>query len=391
MIQLRSSFPNPPSSRKVTNSNPVRLMFLTTGLHIGGNERSVLILAQALNRAPFEISVAHLRNPGFVAEQLRKVGISVFNLRLERGLSFLARPRVTVLFRRLLHFHRIDVIHAYNFLPNLLGALAAWGTSARLIASRVQMPDRFSKIQHRWANRLVARQATFIHYNTWAGLCHTLECYVPSAKARLIPSPFPVPPDDARERGEQLKNRIGIHPDQLVVGFVGSLRPIKNPAMFVEIALKILEHRKDVMFLLAGDGSERARLEDRVRCEGQAANFRFLGWVNDTSAVFPALDILVLTSHSESPGIVIMEAMSHGIPVIATEVGAVPELVADEQTGYLIADCDVDASVKRICNLLDLDSLRDDMGRRARQIIKQSMGERTVIGEMERMYFEALG
>lgn len=145
--------------------------------------------------------------------------------------------------------------------------------------------------------------------------------------------PFIETPPDARTR---CRARLGLADDQFAVGFVGRFVPIKNLSMLLTAAAEACERVPELVVLLAGDGPLRGDLEaslDRLKMRGRV---RFLGWQDDLVSLYASLDVLALSSMNEGTPVAIIEAMAASVPVVATAVGGVPDLVEHDRTGLLV-------------------------------------------------------
>lgn len=121
------------------------------------------------------------------------------------------------------------------------------------------------------------------------------------------------------------RTALGLPPDQFVIGWVGRLIPVKGADLFLEACAQLSD--APVTASIVGDGVERGRLEHLSQWLGVADRVRFHGQVDDASRLFPAFDAFVLSSRSEGTPLVLPEAIAAGVPVVATTVGGVPDLV----------------------------------------------------------------
>lgn len=138
-----------------------------------------------------------------------------------------------------------------------------------------------------------------------------------------------------------------------LVGIVGRLVPIKNHDLFLRAAARVHKQRPEVYFALIGDGERRAELTALVAALGLAECVRFTGWITDVLPVYSDLDVLVLSSRNEGVPISVIEAMAAHIPIVATYVGGVPDLVPDPRYGALVAADDPEAMAAAILRALD--------------------------------------
>ena len=143
-----------------------------------------------------------------------------------------------------------------------------------------------------------------------------------------------------------------------------SLVPIKRPDRFVDAAKKLTPHHPDVAFVVVGDGP----LGDETRARGASVPaIHFAGWRRDIAPVFAALDIVVLCSDNEGIPLSLIEASASGVPIVATKVGSVSDVVIDNVNGVLVEASD-DALAAGIEKLLADGKLRDQMGNAGKKI-----------------------
>ena len=160
--------------------------------------------------------------------------------------------------------------------------------------------------------------------------------------------------------------REALSPDGLpVMVHVSNFRPVKRPVDCVEILARVLKQTK-VRLVMVGDGSERTNCVHRARCLGVSEYCTFVGKQPNIVDYLCASDILLLPSEQESFGLAALEAMAVQVPVIASRVGGLPELIDDGETGYLSPVGDVDKMADDAMRLLSDVKSRKEMGKRAR-------------------------
>lgn len=153
----------------------------------------------------------------------------------------------------------------------------------------------------------------------------------PEGKIRTIRLGFDLAPFlDNPHKGE-FRRVLEIGADVCLVGLIGRMVPIKNHLMLLEAARRVIQERPGVLFVLVGDGELRQDLEIKAAQMGISSHVRFCGWVRDLPPVYADLDVLALTSHNEGTPVSIIEAMAASVPVIATDVGGVPDLLGKRE------------------------------------------------------------
>jgi N-acetyl-alpha-D-glucosaminyl L-malate synthase BshA len=150
-----------------------------------------------------------------------------------------------------------------------------------------------------------------------------------------------------------------------VLVHVSNFRPVKRPVDCIEIFARVLKKTK-ARLVMVGDGSERTNCIHRARCLGVADECLFVGKQPNIVDYLCASDVLLLPSEQESFGLAALEAMACELPVIASRVGGLPEVVDDGETGYLSAVGDVDKMADDVVRLVMEKKFRRQMGRAAR-------------------------
>ncbi|MGW0828105.1 glycosyltransferase [Streptomyces sp. NPDC002845] len=150
------------------------------------------------------------------------------------------------------------------------------------------------------------------------------------------------------EHADQVRQEFRIPLNAFVLTCVANMRPIKNHLLLIDAASRVLARRPDALFVLAGDGPLRGQVLAEIDRRGLRDRVRFLGRVPQANRLVAASDVLLLSSHSEGLPVVVMEALAAGVPVVATAVGGIPELIDDNRNGILTRPGSPDALAEGI-------------------------------------------
>ena len=172
--------------------------------------------------------------------------------------------------------------------------------------------------------------------------------------------------DYARHPVDALRATLAPKGEPLLV-HVSTFRPVKRPADCIEILARVLRQGIGTRLVMVGDGAERTNLEHRARSLGVYDKCIFVGKQPKIVDYLSAADVLLLPSEQESFGLAALEAMACEVPVVASRVGGIPEVVTDGETGYLSEVGDVDKMSVDAAHLLSDATLRGEMGKRARE------------------------
>ena len=171
--------------------------------------------------------------------------------------------------------------------------------------------------------------------------------------------------DYARRPREGLRRELAPAGEPLLV-HVSNFRPVKRPVDCVEILARVRARGVGARLVMVGDGSERSRAEHRARCLGVERHCSFVGKQPRIVDYLSVSDVLLMPSETESFGLAALEALACEVPVIASRVGGIPEVVDDGLTGCLAEVGDIEKMSEDAARLLADDRLRHEMGRRAR-------------------------
>lgn len=174
-----------------------------------------------------------------------------------------------------------------------------------------------------------------------------------------------------------------------VLCHISNFRPLKRIPDVIEIFYRVHKKIESNLFMI-GDGPERAKAERLSRKLGIYEDILFLGKQDSLAQLLSCSDLFLLPSETESFGLVALEALSCQVPVIASRVGGLPELIEDKQTGYLFPVGDVEGMAQAAFELLQDDEKRKNMGKRGREIALKHYGKVQIVNMYEDYYREIL-
>jgi L-malate glycosyltransferase len=318
----------------------VSIAYVAHTLNPGGTERLVADMARAFARE-YDIRIVCLDEPGVWAEDLRSEGIPVHCVWRQPGFDPAVPLRLAGLFRR----WGTRLVHAHQCTPWFYAALSRLRYSApRLLFEEHGRfyPESDHRLR-RLVNRHLISRLTQEFVAVSADVGRRLARYegVPGHRITLVYNgTADAPRLDAVERA-RLRRDLGLESSDIVVGLFGRLDPIKNPLLLLRSVADLRKSGVPVRLLIAGDGPLRSEVERVVvdLCLGEAV--RMLGFRNDTRKLMQTLDVFALPSFSEGTSMALLEAMSAGVPAVATAVGGTPEILQDGVNGWLVPSDDL--------------------------------------------------
>jgi glycosyltransferase involved in cell wall biosynthesis len=344
--------------------DPIRVMRIITRLNIGGPAQHVVLLTAALNDADFQSTlVTGLvgAEEGDMTDYARAHGVEPVVIPwIGREISPKDDLRALLALRRLMARERPDVVHTHTAKAGWLGRLAAYTSGVPAIVHTFH-GHVF------WGYFGPAKTRFFIHLERLAARLSSVILTI-SERLRQDLIRFRIaPPDRIRVvplglelahlsethplRGEW-RRELGISTDSPLIGIIGRLVPIKNHALFLEAARLVREHLPEAHFVIVGDGECRDALQALTDQLGLAQSVTFTGWRRDLPAVYADLDVLVVSSRNEGTPVSVIEAMAAGVPVVATRVGGIPDLLQDGALGALTPSEDGSALANAVLAML---------------------------------------
>ena len=175
------------------------------------------------------------------------------------------------------------------------------------------------------------------------------------------------------------RQSLGLNPDHIIVGMVAALEPHKDPMIFIRAVDLVLQKRKDVSFVLVGNGSLWDEVESYAKENLPVENFKMLGFRTDIPEILHTLDIFCMSSKEEGLCTSILDAMASGLPVVATSAGGIPEVVSNGETGILTPIENAPAFADGVLNLISHETQAKQMGIKGLERVRSRFSiERTV-------------
>jgi L-malate glycosyltransferase len=339
----------------------------------GGTQRQMIELLARLDRTRFRVHPVCFHSDGSWFKRVADLGdpVALFPI---HGFRRPDTARQLLAFAWWCRTHQIEILQTCELYSNVFGLPGGALASVPLrIGSRRGFvePPGLQRLQ-----RASYSKAQFVVANSQAAAERLRIEQVDEEKIVVIPNGI----DPARFPARQYSGR----PTRVAV--VACLREEKRIDVLISAIPQIVASCPDTRFVIAGDGTCREDLATLARELGVLANIDFLGHRDDVSAVLSGADIFVLPSRSEAFPNAIMEAMAAGLPVVASNVGGIPELVEDGRTGHLVQPGDATALADSVIALLQQPQRLEEFGRAARRKVEQSYSFDRMVGQFEDLY-----
>ena len=347
-----------------------RLVLLIPTLDRSGAEKQFTLLASHLPQDEFEVTAIALTRGGPYAEALKSAGVplTVIGKRARFDPSTFWRLRSEL--RRL----QPDILHTWLFAANSYGRMCASVVPAAKIVVSERCVDSWKAGWQLWLDRRLINRTDRLVGNSSSVVEFYRELGVPSDRLQCIPNGIEIPPMaqtcDPAVR-ETLRNELKLPADAFVAGYIGRLAKQKRVEDLIWAVETLRQIRPKLFLVIVGDGPERQRLENFARDVGCLEHVRFLGHREDASRWLILMDVFCLASSFEGMSNSVMEAMSVGKPVIASDIPANRELVLQSKTGFLPKLADTVGFMQFLRCLMDEPGLCEKLGSAGRDRIEK--------------------
>lgn len=359
-------------------AQPTPIAIVMTSFDPGGTERQMIELAGRLDRSRWLVHLVCLNARG--AWRSTAAALAPIS---EFPISGFSRPdtcRQAFAFARWCARERIEVVHSVDLYTNIFALPAA--AFARV---PVRIGSRRGLNTDRTPGQLAMQRAAYkcahvIVTNSNATAARLRSENVRASKITVIPNGLALDMFAAAPR-QSARRRVLV---------VANLRPEKGHDVLIDAAALVLERFPDARFQCVGDGPERAAIDARLAARGVAHAFEFPGRQDDVPARLAAAHIFALPSRTESMPNAVLEAMAAGLPVVASAVGGIPEVIDDERTGLLCPPSDPRALADRLCRLMDDAEFSDRLGDSARREMRARYSFDRMVSAFDSLYIREL-
>lgn len=329
------------------------ILQLIGGGEIGGAEQHVLTLLQELDSARLTLISGCLIEGPF-AHLTEELGISTLRFPMKHALDLSRIPSLLTELRK----NKINLIHTHGSRANLLGRLAGHWAKIPVVSTY------HSSLRQDYLSPTAAHVALGLDRLTLpltSGIITVSEALSHEVAARggrnlrtiyngIQPLPHLQEKTYRQNQRYLFRKQWGIPDNALVLGSIARLHPTKGLETLIEAAAQLLPQFPHIHLLLIGDGPLRSDLEESL--ENSGISYTLPGFIPKGYQALPAMDLFILPSLSEGMGLVLLEAMQAQLPIIATHVGGIPEVIRDGQDGLLVPPADSRALAESCLTLL---------------------------------------
>ncbi len=369
--------------------HPLRVLHVRPRLGIGGATEYLIRLAESQAKAGYHVVIASGggdwlgRIAGF-AQSYDRLPLTPYLGSSKQAPNVPGLLASGLRLTRIIRAERIDVINTHHRFAALAARLASRLTGVPVVTTLQEVP---------WRNRSLTRFALGAQAITMSAMMKRFvveTCGIAPERVTVIPIGIDLPPRLSDVQRQRLLQELRLNGDAPILVSVGRLVSRKGHVYLLRALPEVVRQHPDVQLVLVGDGEERSALEREARTLGVADRVIFAGARSDAVAIMALATFTVLPSLEEEFGIVITESFACGRPVVATNVGGIPEHVRPMENGLLVPAGDSRALAERITFLLDNPDLTRRLGESGLRAVEQQYTRQRFFERTDMVYQAAL-
>ncbi|MGQ9549509.1 MAG: glycosyltransferase family 4 protein [Roseiflexus sp.] len=371
------------------STRPLRVLHVRPRLGVGGATEYLIRLAESQAEAGYFVAVASgggewSRRVATFARHYDQTPLMPYIGAGKRAPNLPALLAAGLKLVRIIRTEHIDIVNTHHRFAALAAKLASRLTGVPVVTTLQEVP---------WKNRRLTRFALGVRSITMSAMMKRFvveTCGVPSNHVTVIPIGINVPSSLSNEHRDRLLKNLGLDGSAPIIVSVGRLVGRKGHIHLIRALPAVVRAHPTLQAVLVGDGEERALLEHTAHDLGVDRHVTFAGARNDAIDIMALADFTVLPSLEEEFGIVITESFACAKPVVATNVGGIPEHVRPMENGILVPPRDSRALAEQIIFLLNNPRMVQQLGEQGRRAVEQHYTRRRFFERTEAVYHAAL-
>ena len=376
----------------------MKIAVLATVTDFGGAEKVVLSLMKNINSDLFELVPIIFTRSGLLDtvffREFDKTGKKYHTIFADKHKIKYLNPLSNIIEAyKLLKKYEFDLVHTHGYRADVLGIILSRLTGLPVVSTchgfisndfNLKLYNKLDRYLLRYADRIMAVSDGIKNDLIKSGINEKRIAMIQNAvelngKKKLF--------SQNRKAKRQLFN---IHEKEFVAGYIGRLSEEKGVKYLIEAHTLLTESGAQVKMLIIGDGPQKKELEDLAKDAGSEGSVMFTGFQNEIESWLPAMDVFVLPSLTEGTPMALLEAMAGGIPVVATAVGGVPQVVDSEKNGILVSPGKPEEIKNAIHVLYKNETLRNSISKEAQETIRKKYDVKDWVNKIETEYSKVL-
>lgn len=304
--------------------------------------------------------------------------------------------------KSIIHDYKPDIVHTHAAKAGALGRRAAFASNVPVTVHTFHGHvfhsyfGWFKTSVYKHIERNLAKRTTAIIAISKKQKQELVSEYkiAPDEKVHVIPLGFDMKrfEENGEEKRKNFRAKYALSEDDIAIGIVGRLVPVKNHSLFIEAIKFVVSHsEKKIRGFIIGDGESRTILENKVSLLGLSDKVVFTSWEKEVDKVYHGLDIVCITSFNEGTPVSLIEAQAAGKPIVATNVGGIEDTVLPEETALLSDVYDRERFFSNLLKLVKDKKARDYLSCKGRIFVNQKFSYLRLVSDVKVLYHSLLG
>jgi len=381
----------------------LKICHLITRMIIGGAQENTLFSCRGQVANGHEVTLATGPTTGPEGKLLEEQNVDGLKIdifpNMIRALNPIKDFKAYLDLKKYFEEQKFDVVHTHASKAGIIGRAAAWAAKVPAVIHTVHGPA-FHRYEKPWKNKLYISAEKFA-----AKRCHKIVCVADAMTQQFLEAGISKPEmyqtvysgmnlDDYLELDgdKSIRSQYGIPDDAIVIGKIARLFELKGHEFLIQAAKRLIEKNKNVHILLIGDGLLRSEIENEIKSLGIENNFHFSGLIppRDVPKHTAAMDIVCHLSLREGLPRAVVQGLAAEKPVVAYNLDGAPEVVFNDETGYICPAESVDEVTEALDKLVQSEDLRKKLGKAGRKLVSEKFAWQKMVDDLEIVYASVL-
>lgn len=365
----------------------INILYLFVTLPIGGAEEHLLTVLKNLDLTKYNPIVCCIREKGLIGEEIENRGIAIISLnRKSKSWDF----RIVMDILRIIRTKNIHLIHTHLYHANMYGRIAALISKIPAVVTEHNVYPKY-KLKRRILNWFLAKKTKkIIAVSEMVKKDITVRDWIKPLKVEVIYNGIDIDRFPSAISKEEARQKLGVPTDCFLIGTIGRLTDQKGQIYLINALSIIKGIIPEIKLLLAGSGPLESELKNIVFTKGLNEYVEFLGARRDIPDILKAMDIFVFPSLWEGLPMVLLEAMASSLPVVATSVGGITEIVRNGINGVIVPPRNESVLVQIIIELSKDKAKRKLLGESGRKTVEDKFTASLMVKNLESVYESSL-
>lgn len=380
----------------------IKIAYIVTPIEFGGAEKVNLTFLRKVDRTRFEIQLIVLIRPweenNVVVNELEKEKYVIHKIPVamrprNSGRDYIRIIRCFRMLYSILTSNSFDLVHSHGYFADIIGAPAAKVLKISHISTchgfisndrNLVLYNRLDRIALRFSDKIIAVSEQIKDDLERSGIRKSKISVIQNAVQTTHKA------ENYEENRRKKRLDLIIKDEEFIVGYVGRLSEEKGVRYLIEAGMLLMETGMPCKILIIGDGPKTKELEDMVKMKGFEGKIIFTGFQTNVDEWMPALDIFVLPSLTEGTPMALLEAMAFGLPVVASDVGGIPEIIDSGENGILVPAANPDKIEEAISTICKDNYFRTKLSEMAKKTIRSKFNINEWVKKIESVYVETI-